>query len=84
MIILMIAIAIYFFVGGMIFRDMFAELLPKTWPLIGAFLLSMLWVPFFMWIATNLFCETTERWYLKLAKTIFITSHQEELDQHGQ
>ena len=78
--ILIIAIFIYSFIGGMMFRDMFDELLPGNWPLVGAFLLSTLWIPFFIWIAINLVCETTERWYLKFAKTIFISSHEKTLD----
>lgn len=72
---------IYGFMAGIIFRDMMDELLPGgMWPIIGAFLLSVLWVLFLIWITINLFCETTQRWYLRFGGTIFeekVIRHEE-------
>lgn len=70
--ILLIGVAIYFFIAGGIFVDMMTKTRLGIKPLIGAFVFSVLWIPFFTWGTINLFCKTTQRWYTKLGRKIFI------------
>ena len=62
----------YFFVAGCIFSDMFRSIrVTGYWPLLGCFLLSILWIPFFIWAVINIYSITTSYWYIRFAATIF-------------
>lgn len=68
---LMILDAVYFFVGGSIFREMLDDVKLGWWPIVGALLLSIFWIPFLLWCLINFRVEMTKEWYIKFAGTIF-------------
>ncbi len=68
---IIIGVAVYFYIGGMIFVDMMSEAFLSNRALIGAFIFSILWLPFLIWAGINTFCKTTDKWYNKLGKKIF-------------
>jgi hypothetical protein len=61
----------YFFMAGILFRDMIDDLRFGYWPPIGGFILSILWLPMMVWSIINTYCQLTRMWWIKFAGSIF-------------
>ena len=63
----------YFFIAGMIFKDMTADIkeYPLWWPPIGAFILAILWIVVLMWGLVSIYSKRSKALYEKFAGTIF-------------
>lgn len=68
---IIIGVAIYFFIAGVLFMDMLSETLLTNRAFFGALAFSLLWIPFLIWVGISTFSKTSMRWYIEFGKKIF-------------
>jgi len=61
----------YFFVAGVLFRDMLDDMQMGYWPLLGIFGISMFWLPVILWWILLPIWPASKQLWEKLARRLF-------------
>lgn len=62
---------IYFWVAGCLFRDMIEDSEVGTLPVIGIFIISLLWLPMIVWFLTMPYYPKSRQLWEKIAGRLF-------------